>query len=794
MKNLFVILCLILSFGMQAQQAIYSKAKIKLSPEKNAFQLSRLGFDISHGNYAPAKHFISEFSAAELELIRAAGYEAEILIPDLKEHFLEQEMNGTAQLRDEEDCFGEVSSPFDKYETPANYTYGSMGGYLTYSEMLVVLDQMAALYPNLISVRAPVPDILTNEGNEIYWVRLSDNPTMDETTEPEVLYTALHHAREPNSLSQMIFFLWYMLENYETDTEVQHLINNTEMYFMPCVNVDGYLYNESTDPNGGGFWRKNRRDNGDGTFGVDLNRNYGFQWGINNNGSSPNTDSQVYRGTGPFSEPETQAVKAFCEAHEFQIAHNYHTYGNLLIHPWGYDDSATPDDALFKAMAVEMTKENDFTYGTGIETVGYNVNGDSDDWMYGEETTKPKIYSYTPEAGPGVSGFWPLESQIDPYNKSCVYLNLATANLVLNYGVAKDLSANFLEATTGDFDINVTRLGFMPGDLTVSVNAVSDNVTINDAPQVFTLEQNETTTGSFNYTLDDGVASGDEIILALEVNNGAYSRVDTLTKTFFIGEVALSDDAADLMNWSSTNWNTTTQEFYSAPSSIADSPNGNYQNNQQTFITLNDEIDLGENDVAFLNFWAKWDIENDYDYTQVEISVNGGNYIPMCGRYTNNGVADQNAAADLPLYDGVQSDWVLEQIDLSPYLMNDENTFRLRFSFVSDQGVRADGFFFDDMEILIPDVTSRTIQLDGSQFSYTAIPNPATAFTTIEFSQTVEAGEITVFDILGKAIQTEKVFGNSHRLETANWATGVYFYELTIGGKQLPTEKFEVIK
>lgn len=794
MKNIILVLCLFAAFGLQAQQDIYSRAKIKLSPERSAFQLARLGFDISHGQYAPAKHFISEFSQRELELIRTAGFETEILIDDLKAYFLEQQDSDTAQLRDEEDCFEDAVSPYEQYETPANYTYGSMGGYLTYAEMLDVLDDMATQYPNLISTRAPI-GTQTIEGNDIFWVRLSDNPTMDEDTEPEVLYTALHHAREPNSMAQMIYFLWYMLENYETDPEVQYLVNNVEMYFVPCLNVDGYLWNEQTDPEGGGFWRKNRRPNEGGTFGVDLNRNYGYEWGINDTGSSPNPDGQTYRGTGPFSEPEAQAMKEFCEAHEFQIAHNYHSYGNLLIHPWGYDDSPTVDDDLFKAMAIEMTKENDFVYGTGIETVGYNVNGDSDDWMYGEETTKPKIYAYTPEVGAGASGFWPNQANIDPFNKSCMYLNLATANLVLNYGSAEDLSSVFVEEITSDLDFAVTRLGFMTGDLTVSLTAVSDNVTVNDAAQIFSLEQNETVEGSFNYSLDEGIASGDEIVFVLGVNNGVFTREDTITKSYFISETVFSDDATVLTNWSSNNWAATNEEFVSAPSSITDSPNGNYSNNIQEVVTLNDQIELGEEGTAFLRYYAKWDIENDYDYVQVEISVNNSNFIPMCGIYTNSGVPDQGPASGEPLYDGVQSDWVLEQIDLLPYLtVGNNNDIKIRFALTSDNFVNGDGFYFDDMEIVIPSTISRTIELGNELFSYSTSPNPATTFTSIDFSESVDNGELVVFDILGKEILREKVTGANHRIETAKWATGFYFYELTIKGEKLPAEKFEVIR
>ena len=795
MKKIILLLCLFATFGVSAQQEIYSRARVKLSPEKSVFQLARLGFDITHGDYAPAKHFISEFSASELRVIRAAGFEAEVLIPDLKEHFLEQNAAGvTAEARDDEECYGDSPSPYDQYETPENYTYGSMNGYHTYTEMLAVLDQMRALYPDLISARTPIPDALTHEGNEIYYLRLSDNPDTDEDSEPEVLYTALHHAREPNSAAQMIFFLWYMLENYETDPEVQNLINNTEMYFIPVINVDGYLYNEETDPEGGGFWRKNRRLNDDGSYGVDLNRNYGYEWGFDNTGSSPNPESQVYRGTEPFSEPETTAIKNFCEDHQFQICLNYHTYGNLLIYPWGFSDSVTEEDETFQAISAEMTAQNNFVRGTGTETVGYTVNGVSDDWMYGEQTTKPKIYSMTPEVGPNVTGFWPTQAQIDPYNKSCMYMNLATANLVLNYGRVEEVSPALLTETDNVLEFNVTRLGFEDGDLTVSLTPVSGNVTVNDASQLFTLSQNESASGSFAYTLNEDIESGDEIVFTLGINNGIFTQETTVTKTYFVAAEAFADSADNLDNWGTQTWAATTQEFYSAPSSITDSPTGNYENNSQTFLTLNEEIDLGDAQTAFLQFWAKWDIENAYDYAQISISVNDGQYIPMCGEYTDTGVFTQDEAEGFPLYDGIQSTWVQEKIDMSEYLSEGNNSIRLRFSLFADGGVRADGFFFDDLEILVPGTVSGTVTLGKEDFTYTTAPNPAQTYTELSFSRTLTDAQLRVADTAGKEIMSTQISGNSYRLDTSKFADGVYFYELTIEGETLPAEKFTVLR
>ena len=73
--------------------------------------------------------------------------------------------------------------------------------------------------------------------------------------------------------------MWYLLENYATNADIKATVDNTELFFVPCVNPDGYVYNQTTNPNGGGMWRKNRRNNGT-SFGVDINRNYGYNWGL----------------------------------------------------------------------------------------------------------------------------------------------------------------------------------------------------------------------------------------------------------------------------------------------------------------------------------------------------------------------------------------------------------------------------------------------------------------------------------------------------------------------------------
>jgi murein tripeptide amidase MpaA len=143
----------------------------------------------------------------------------------------------------------------------------------------------------------------THNGRDLYWVRISNDPTVDQD-KPEVLYTGMHHAREPIGMQLLIYYMYYLLENYDTDPEVQYIVNNFELYFVPILNMDGYAYNIQNQPNGGGEWRKNRRQNDDGSYGVDINRNYDYMWGYDNDGSSPYPWDDTYRGPSAFSEPE----------------------------------------------------------------------------------------------------------------------------------------------------------------------------------------------------------------------------------------------------------------------------------------------------------------------------------------------------------------------------------------------------------------------------------------------------------------------------------------------------------
>jgi len=298
MKTLLFSLALVLASNLHAQK--YSKVKIFTGSEGLQF-LAEQGLAVDHGTMKRDVFFITDLSEYEIQVLDQNGFNYEIIVDDVVKYYVNRNKKPESTEKNET-CATSQNGAFDP-AVPDNFdVMPTYGGFYKYNEMLAELDAMAAQYPNLITVKTPISNFTTIEGRPIYHVKISDNPNTEEA-EPEVLYTAIHHAREPLSMSETIFYMWYLLENYGTNPEVTFLVDNTEMYFVPCINVDGYLYNESTNPNGGGMHRKNRRNVGTSNKGVDLNRNYSYGW--NTTGVSPNTNNDTYPGTSAFSEPET---------------------------------------------------------------------------------------------------------------------------------------------------------------------------------------------------------------------------------------------------------------------------------------------------------------------------------------------------------------------------------------------------------------------------------------------------------------------------------------------------------
>jgi len=279
------------------------------------------------------------------------------------------------------------------------------GLYHTYSEVVTELHQIESTHGNIAKIYIIGQSI---ENRDILAIKISDNPSLEETEESEILYMGCHHAREWISVEIPMYLTNYLVNNYGTDPTITNLIDERETWIVPIVNPDGLEYSQTVYT----MWRKNKRDNDDdGIFdpsydGVDCNRNYGFMWGYDDIGSSPYPWSEIYRGAYAFSEPENQAIRDLALKHKFVFSISYHSYGELIIYPWGYISEDTPDDKLFTDIAAKMAEYNGYLYGNAKDGIIYNTNGDSDDWLYGSKRT----LAYTFELG---TMFIPPETQIE---------------------------------------------------------------------------------------------------------------------------------------------------------------------------------------------------------------------------------------------------------------------------------------------------------------------------------------------------------------------------------------------
>ena len=376
-KYLPIVLCFLISNLNYSQKSdIFYKIKINYSNQEELVKLINNGVNIDHGFHKKNHFYISDFSENEFQKIKSLAFDYEVLIEDVTQ-FYQKRNKSKSNSKSNEFC----TSENDGYQTPENYDFkdgDDFGGFYTYDEMLGELDDMHNQFPNLISERVDIKDENYNESPHIHetyegrflqLVKISDNPNTseeeeeeEEEEEPQILYTALHHAREPASMQQLIYFMWYLLENYESNNSIKQIIDSSELFFVPCVNPDGYIYNETSEPNGGGMWRKNRRDN----HGVDNNRNYSYidensneVW--NTSGTSNNPNNNTYAGDGPFSEAENRAVRFLVESKNFKLALNNHTYGNLLLYPYGYDyNQPTEDNEIFEFISSELIVENNY--------------------------------------------------------------------------------------------------------------------------------------------------------------------------------------------------------------------------------------------------------------------------------------------------------------------------------------------------------------------------------------------------------------------------------------------------
>jgi hypothetical protein len=280
--------------------------------------------------------------------------------------------------------------------------------YHTHAETMAELDRVVAEYPK-IAKKFSIGK--TYEGRDIVGVKISDNVATDED-EPEVFYQANIHARERITNEQALYFINALTKEYGTTERITKLVDSREFWIIPILNVDGQIYDMTSDTQAGRMWRKNRQPQA-----VDLNRNYDYKWGCCG-GSSSNPSSETYRGPSAGSAPETKAVTNFIRSRvvggkqQIKMFLDIHSVAELVLWPFGYTTADTvpgelsPDqEAAHRTIGREVARYNRYTPEQSSDL--YITDGSSDDWTWGTQG----IFSYTFELGGG--SFYPAPSQIE---------------------------------------------------------------------------------------------------------------------------------------------------------------------------------------------------------------------------------------------------------------------------------------------------------------------------------------------------------------------------------------------
>lgn len=771
-KLTLIILLLLCMASANAQNRL-SSVKVFVSPSsaERLEVISLLQLD----------HFIEENGAIHAEIgeedlikLKASRFKHQVLIEDVGAYlerrnkpYFEGRKNGTINIDGTPTKKGAANGRV-AFEQPgglldniiftpsAFQVHATLGGYYSYA-------QMATAVANLFNTYSPLGLVdtfhigTTVEGRIIYAVKISDNVTTDDTNEPEVFFQGVQHAREAIGGSSMIFLMQYLCQAYTTgDTRIINLVNNREIFIVPFMNPDGWEYNRSTNPNGGGGWRKNRKiirtTPSPTQYGVDLNRNWNVDWaqcsgaiGGTSCGSGSNTTSNdTYWGTAPFSEPETQAVRNFIRKHHIVVANDQHSVGPYYSLPYGRPALHNAPDTLLLAdqqwythIPALMGKYNGMRAGNSVQALGYEVAGGVKDWFFeGDIGTglgsgvKTKIYGMTGEGGYRdlSSTFWPPAAEIVTLCKGMAYQDIQMIYSAGSYVDIQDMSDIAVTATSGTFDFKIKRIGLQNQPVTVTAIALANigyigaPVTVNSLPNYY-----DTYTGSVNYHLPANISNGQRIRFVWKVETGGQVFYDTIVK--FFNPVQLLYDNMEganvSTNWSvSSGWTYVADSGYNGTKALHESPNTAYPANSTRTAQYTGTLNLSNAGSAYITFWVKHRAENFHDKLQVQVSPNGSTWTNVRGKTTveEPGTLEGSTINGQPALTGIKDDWEKEVYNISQFAGS--SALRLRFVFTSDGAssfwaAQDAGFFIDELKVIKSTLPVSTLPVNFTSFTAT---------------------------------------------------------------------------
>ncbi len=634
----------------------------------------------------------------------------------------------------------------------------NFGPYYTYSEAYDAISSLHGNFPSLVS--APFSIGTSWEGRDIWAIRVGADSSLHK---PVFWLNNAIHAREPGGVSVGIGFVDFLTRMYGRSPEITYLMDNRTFYYIPVTNPDGYTYNEVSD----GYWRKNKRDNNnDGQFtedqdGVDLNRNFSYMWGADDYGSSPNPSSDIYRGPAPFSEPETQAYRDFFNSVQPSVAIDMHTYSNLILWPWGYTSTPTPEDTIYRFYAWRMFRHNAYQSYQSYEL--YPTNGTTDDWIHGATDEHPLALGWTFEVG---ESFWQPDT------------NIIVEQIGENVFPLLDLlkaSGPYIEIDNFDYTFSGDTVyisisgknvgfGFELNNLTASISVPDTFATIIDGVSAL---------GNVA-SVPDGYFHDDSAFVLLVRDYLPYknfpveitfSTPDGFSQNIplFVAEkwdtLFYDDFDTDLSRWSVVGDNV--WGIYNG--NLTESPSGDYSSNLDTYIKLAEPLNVSDYGMVRLILVHRWDIEGN-SYYNLNESIYDWASIDVNTSYL------ENLWPVLQRYWATQGSYITQEFDLTQFR---DTALNIRFKFYSDYSVQGDGWNIDKVLIVgaKPYFTVGEYEPVDSRFGRVSIEQKGSLLNIrVPYDSYVDAG---VFTPSGRRVASERSF-RELSINLANLPSGIY--------------------
>lgn len=665
----------------------HSKIQVEDLTAQQLETIEALGVRIlnCHIGHGPLQAIASSEQLAELQRM---GIQYAVHIADIGAAMEEQSQENAGRV-----AALAMGDPFSDFFLDYRDYTATSGGIIWY------MNELVARYPGLAEM---VVVGTTLQGQTIHGIKVTNLSTTDK---PGVVYFGAEHAREWITTTVATYFANHLLSNYGVDSQITELVDNVEFYLIPVFNVDGYNYTRTSDR----FWRKNRRNNGNGTFGVDINRNWGTGWG--GQGSSGAGNSETYRGTAAFSEPETQSMRDFFIAHPNVRAQlDIHSYSQLILWPYAYTNALPPDQDIYSEVGFGMENLIESVYGTQFRsgptyTTIYPAAGASCDWTY----VARGILSFSFELrDQGIFGFELPADQIIPSNLELLgaLISLADSAWVrdpMRFRFPNELPTrmNAGEAT----------------NLTVELVSQTDSVAAGGAKLHYRMNPSDPFTEVVMTAIGGGLFEGEipaadcesepeYYFSALAVGGGQVLSPDDApsSQTYSMSVVTGAEVAYEHLLSSNPGWTTQGQWAYGTPSGLGGANgdpdptsghtgsavygynlSGDYPNNMSEQHLTTGPIDCSGKTGVRLSYWRWLGVETSaWDHAYIRMSTNGLTWTTVWENSSE--IAD--------------SEWVNHVVELDG-LADNQPTVYLRWTMgATDSAARYCGWNIDDVQLL----------------------------------------------------------------------------------------------